>query len=191
MKRRQAQYLPSEQEIEDFVRHSQIITGIPWESDLTKRHLEQAKIHAYGLTILHPKLVHHGLLNSLRDHAGQYRESIPGGREGSVPPAQCVPALINQWHHEVLVGVDELWDSQDYQQKAQFAETAHFQYLCINAFISSNGRVGRILEMVIRVRLGLPIKIPDQDSIELENMALRQYRRLVFIPTLPSIAAST
>jgi len=157
--------VPNSAEIEAFVCQSQLIEGIGYDEG-DPRSANHALAVREVLEMFHrqdsidAKRIHEVLMDGIMDDAGEYRKGrccIVNGR-GEVlkdlPLPQHIPYLMNMWLKRTEIFLNSSNSDKDNLEKSCLLFYYHF--LCIHPFSDGNGRTGRLLHNLLRLRLGLP-----------------------------------
>lgn len=91
-------------------------------------------------------------------HSGQYRDGSIWIGDREAPPHYLLETLMNNLMHGINKGLQEILENpEEYsdEDKLDFVLHAHNGFEYIHPFIDGNGRTGRLLMVVLLVRLGM------------------------------------
>ena len=175
--------LPTSQELTEYVYQSNAIEGYtPQEYGPGTRIFDQhlsAVEHAIEVLLWEPRVIHfrlmYGILGPLE--AGVWRrENIYIGGSAAVSPGRHLLAHIEEWEARVIEGPPSGQGAEDWCWEM------HHWFECIHPFVDGNGRTGRIILNVLRLKYGLPwltIYVgAEQDSY---YRAIQKYRKEFFV----------
>ncbi len=182
--------LPSQEQLEEFVRESNAIEGVSTErlSPFFRQHLigidAVLRAAAQG-GLSSPIWLHKLLFDGLYSHAGKYRQvgvqirtsyssllALLGVQQPAVevlPGHTQIPQLMKAWMHEVDDRLGAGITSED-------AWMLHHAFECIHPFEDGNGRVGRLIFNNLRLVAGLPWKTIYEAKKEAYYTRIRLYR---------------
>ena len=176
MKKQRSDYtLPTKSQIALFVKESEAITGEPDEA-ITNRHLEIVECVAKADSVIHPYIIHHGLFNGLNTVAGKYRTGVRGGKEHEMPPGKDTDKLLKAWIKDAERKLKEFSNSPK-KIKRQVVKDLYFDFLITEPFVDGNGRVARIMRLVLECKFKLPFKPVTIKTISSERSELRKRRK--------------
>lgn len=162
---------PDQKIIDEFLRHSNWIEG-----EYSQVALEDAR-DAWKVAIKHLKdkmsvkiilEIHYELMKSIRpDIAGKLRGCNVwiGGQLKLFTSKTALKKELHHVCHEINVG---LLDSLGQDIRNKFSVNMHVAFEDIHPFEDGNGRTGRILYNIHRLKLGLPIHIIHQGDEQME-----------------------
>lgn len=156
---------PNFAEIETFVCQSQLIESIGYDQKQglqTINHLAAAQAvlqMACGGDLVDSRRIHGILMADVLDDAGEYRKQrcCIMNRRGEVlkelPLPQHLLYLMKKWHEyaEDLLRCTNMSNEDKEYECLLF----YYHFLCIHPFSDGNGRTGRLLHNLLRLRLGL------------------------------------
>lgn len=158
----------TEQEIE-FLRQSNFIenerSGIALDDAIVAwKYIKRIKLE--DLTVDDILKTHKLLMQNLRpDIAGKFRECTVwiGGRECPQLPVEVIRRLIADWLHTIQQVNTEKPEPAFIlflkKQLENIVQKSHVNFEHIHPFQDGNGRVGRILMMWYRLKVGLPVEV--------------------------------